>query len=933
MASRALLPRGDRKASVLRPTDHAPQSHGGARPRWSEVLRALRDARGGTQEGWAARIGVSRKSVQRWENGERAPDPGAERSIIAYCREAGLLRSFDRGPLAGLTLTAERLQELFAEARWRVDGRPSAASGGDPTAARPRRAAPPDGPDRARTGTAPSNLPAPLTSFVGRERELAAVRRLQAGTRLLTLAGPGGCGKTRLALELARELLWAYPHGVRLVELAAIADAAVLPQTVAAAFGLQTVGLRPPLEAIKEFLRARYLLLILDNCEHLLPACAHLAEALLRDCPTFSVVATSREPLGIAGEAVWRVPPMAVPGMAPHLAAPEPSRPGPAAPHQELEQPDSVRLFVERARLQRPDFELTPANAPAVAEVCRRLDGLPLAIELAAARVRMLSVEQIAARLGDRLGLLTGAGRTALPRHQTLRAALDWSHDLLTAPERALLRRLAVFAGGFTLEAAEEVCEPANEGTGAPTDILDLLAQLVDKSLVIAEEHEGAMRYHMLETVRQYAYGKLDEVGEAATVRERHLDWCLSLVQAGEAAYRGPDEPAWLDRLEQEDDNIRAALGWSVRRAPAAALRLAGSLARFWEMRSHVHEGRRWLALALAAGEGAPAGARATALDGEGLLAELQGDYAVARDRYERSLLVHHQLGDDQRLAWTQGSLGRCAFRQGEYDRARALFEASLALHQRLGHRPGIASVQGALGLLALRQGDLAAAGVLIESRLAISRELGNKDSIADALDDLASLALEQGEDERYAALLEESRDLARELGNRSGIALALAGLGMAAWVRRENDRASVLLRESLTIYREVGDPRGIARVLGGQSIVALYAGDDARAQALSRDCLGLYREVGDLWAIGRYLPVLAAATFRLGRPEPATSLFGAAAALRARLGTHLPRLVRPEYDRTIAALRETLGEPAFTSAWAAGQTMPLEEATGMALT
>jgi non-specific serine/threonine protein kinase len=437
------------------------------------------------------------------------------------------------------------------------------------------------------------------------------------------------------------------------------------------------------------------------------------------------------------------------------------------------------------------------------------------------------------------------------------------------------------------------------------------------------------MRYRALETVRQYANGKLDEAGEAATVRDRHLDWCLTLAQAGEAAYRGPDELAWLDRLEREHDNLRAALGWSVHRAPATALRLAGSLARFWEMRSHVLEGRRWLAQALAAGAGAPAGARAKALDGEGLLAELQGDYAVARERYERSLLLHRQLGDEQRLAWTQGSLGRCAFRQGEYDRARSLLEASLARHRRLGHRPGIASIQGALGLLALRQGDLATAGVLIESRLAISRELGNKDAIADALDDLASLAFEQGDAERYAALLEESLALARGLGNRSGIALALAGLGMAAWVRRENDRASALLQESLTIYREVGDPRGIARVLGGQSIVALFAGDDAGAEALSRECLALYREVGDLGAIGRYLPVLAAATFRLGHPEPATRLFGAAEALRARLGTHLPRLFGPEYDRTIAALRETLGAPAFASAWAAGQVMPPEQAVG----
>ena len=337
----------------------------------------------------------------------------------------------------------------------------------------------------------PSNLPSQLTSFVGREREIAAVRRVQAGTRLLTLTGAGGCGKTRLALELARELLWAYSHGIWIAELAALADPALVPETVATALGLHPTGARPTAEEVSEFLDGRHLLLVLDNCEHLLTACAHFAEALLRASPTLEVIATSREPLGIAGETIWRVPPMA--------------------------EPDSLSLFVDRARLHRPEFELTPANADAVAEVCRRLDGIPLAIELATARLKMLAPEQIAARLGDRLGLLTGGSRTALPRHQTLRAALDWSYDLLTEQEQALLCGLAVFAGGFTLDAAEALGErrPA-PGAVLRADVFDTLSQLVDKSLVVSEERDGGARCRMLETIRQYAAEHLEQRADAA---------------------------------------------------------------------------------------------------------------------------------------------------------------------------------------------------------------------------------------------------------------------------------------------------------------------------------------------------------------------------------------------------------------------------------
>ncbi|MGH2601998.1 MAG: ATP-binding protein, partial [Dehalococcoidia bacterium] len=646
-------------------------------------------------------------------------------------------------------------------------------------------------PAPTEAGRPHSNLPAPLTSFVGREREIAAVRRALGGARLLTLTGAGGCGKTRLALRVADELLWAYPHGVWFVELAALADPALVPRTVAAALDLQTAEPRPPVEALKEFLRPRSLLLVLDNCEHLPAACAELVETLLRACPNLEVLTTSRAPLGIGGEAVWQVPPMALPPVAwesrVHHAQ--------GARDIDLPTPDSVRLFVARARLYRPEFDLSVTNAEAVAEVCRRLDGIPLAIELAAARVRALSVEQIAVRLEDRLRLLTGGSRTALPRHQTLRAALDWSHDLLTEEERALLRRLSVFAGGFELEAAEHV---------EAADVLDVLTSLVDKSLVIAEEQGGIVRYRLLETVRQYAGEKLDESGEVAATRDRHLDWYLALAQSAAGAYRGPHEPAWLTRLEQEHDNLRAALAWSLQSSkPEPALRLAGSLATFWDARGHLHEGQRWLAQALAAGAAAPVEVRAQALLGAGVLSEMIGDSAAARAFREESLGLYQRLGDRQGIASAQAHLGRITFRQGDLPAARVLFEASLAHYQELGEKPGIAEALGRLALIALRQGDNDAARTQSEARLAICRELGNRDGAADTLELLSTVAGEQGDHERQVALLEESLALYRELGNRGGIALALGSLGMAAWTRSDYDRASSLLQESLTLYRQ----------------------------------------------------------------------------------------------------------------------------------
>ncbi|MEJ7816454.1 MAG: AAA family ATPase, partial [Rubrobacter sp.] len=424
-----------------------------------------------------------------------------------------------------------------------------------------------------------NNLPLELSSFVGREKELAEVKRLLEDTRLLTLTGAGGCGKTRLALAIASELLEGFEDGVWMVELVPLADPSLVPQAVASTLGVREEPGRSPTETLSDYLGSKKLLLVLDNCEHLIEACAALAETLLRSCSELRVLATSREALGITGEVAWPVPSLSLPDL----------RRLPAV--ESLPQYESALLFVERAEAVKPDFALTEQNAPAVAQVCYRLDGIPLAIELAAARVKVLPVEQISERLDDCFRLLAAGSRTAMPRHRTLHATMDWSHELLPEAERTLFRRLSVFSGGFSLDAAEWVCagEELERDEG-----LELLSHLVDKSLVVAREEGGEARYRLLETVRQYGWERLSESDEAVEFRERHAGYYLALAEEAEPELKREGQVAWLERLERERDNLRAAMRWLLGRGELEEVaRLGWALWLFWGIRAHFAEGRR----------------------------------------------------------------------------------------------------------------------------------------------------------------------------------------------------------------------------------------------------------------------------------------------------------------------------------------------------
>jgi predicted ATPase/class 3 adenylate cyclase len=751
--------------------------------------------------------------------------------------------------------------------------------------------------------TLPNNLPGQLTSFIGREREIAEVKRLLATTRLLTLTGAGGCGKTRLALQAAADSLDEFPGGVWLVELAPISDPELAPQGVASALGVReeggylltgggvsealsvASGGRTMLSKLLDYLQSKQLLLILDNCEHLIGECATLSDTLLRGCPNLKILATSREALGISGETAWRVP---------SLSLPDPRR---LPSVENLTIYETVRLFIDRALAVLPTFTVTNQNAPAVAQICHRLDGIPLAIELAAARVKVLSVEQIAKRLDDRFRLLTGGSRTALPRQQTLRALIDWSYDLLSEAERTVFRRLSVFVGGWTIEAAEAICGdavPPRAGAGGEDDVLDLLTQLVNKSLVVVGEEGAETRYRLLETIRQYARDKLLESGEAAALHGRHRDWFLALAEQDEPELGRLGQTAWLDRMEAEHDNLRAALEWSIGGGDAEAeLRLVGALHWFWWVRGYWSEGRKWLEGALSRGKGASAPARAKALCGAGNLAGFQGDYAQAKARLEESLVLFRELGNKGRIAWSLGTLGLFTGSRYSYNLAVELCEEGLAL----------------------------------------SREIGDKSGISDSLTLLGIVVSGQGDYGRVVELFEESLSLSRESGYKWGIALALFMLG--AMARNQNDygRAEELFEESLALLRELGVKKSIADSLINLGDVRQHQGDYDRAKELYKESITMHRGLDNRWGIASCLIGLGGVAVAEGQQERAARLFGAAEALFEAIGVSLKPSDRPNYyDRSVAAVRAELGEEVFAKAWSQGRKMTVEEAIGYAL-
>jgi predicted ATPase/DNA-binding XRE family transcriptional regulator len=710
---------------------------------------------------------------------------------------------------------------------------------------------------RATAGPSRRDLPAPVTPLVGRDHETASAVRLllRDDVRLLTLTGPGGVGKTRLALEVAAHLRGAFADGVVFVPLAPLGDVALLTSVLAEALGVRDVAGQTLQETLEQHLRCRQMLLLLDNFEHLLAA-APLVADLVGACPELKVLATSRAPLRLGGERQFPVPPLPLSGTAPR------------SPAEILEHSPAVELFRQRAHAAMPAFELTAANAVAVARICRRLDGLPLAIELASARVKLFSPQALLDRLDRGLRLLSGGTHDLPERQQTLRDAIRWSYDLLDAHEKALFCRLAVFVGGCTLEAMEAVCGVGEDGP-EESDVLERLASLVDNSLLMsrleasAGQEEEEPRFTMLETIREYAAERLASSGEAEEVQRKHALYYLALAEAAQPEASGsPDGVGWwwlfLDQLEEEYDNLRAALGWAVQNREAeTGARLAIALWRLWIERGHTSEGRQWMEAVLA-------------LDG-------------AQGRTGEAL---HKLPTRTKAFLLQVA-GILAMVQGDHDHAVTRHEESMSVYREMGHKKGVSASLRELGLVAYERGDY----------------------------------------ERAVRLHEQSVALAREFGTTFGIAWSMRALADAVRAWGDLSRATTLLEESLALSRSLKNAWGIVRTLASLGSVACEAGEYARASGLYEESLELGRRVGLKLTILPCLEGLARVAVAQGRMERVAWLCGMAAALREDVGWPLPEASRTEHQRTLAAARTALGKDAFTAAWAEGHALPLEEA------
>jgi predicted ATPase/DNA-binding SARP family transcriptional activator len=746
-----------------------------------------------------------------------------------------------------------------------------AAAGGvaPPTAPQPSTIPARVGMVAPRPGLLPA-LPGPL---VGRERDARAVIHLlrQPDVRLVTLTGVGGVGKTSLAIEVGYRSAGELADGVAFVDLAPLSDPRDIADTMLQALGCTPEPGATPTETLCRVAAARELLLVLDNFEHLL-AGAPLLVDLLQAAPRLKLVVTSRTALDLRAEHRYRLDPLALPDI--HETAAVAAAPATA-------------LFIARATAHDPGFRLTTGNAAAIATLCARMDGLPLAIELAATRCGVLSAQEIASGLGRVLPALRSRARDAPERHRTLWATLDWSYNLLSRDEQLAFGRLSVFAGGFALEAVAAVCFD-----GDPDSALETIARLVEASLVLAEDQKGRTRFRLLETVRRYAAQQLAASGEQEAVRRRHARYYLRLAEHAEPHLTGAEQAPWLERLAREHDNLRVALQSSVAGAEAeTSLRLAGALFWFWYLHGHYREGRDWLSRAFAAETGASTSARAKALKGSGILALLQCEYGQATELLAESLALYRELGDKRGVASSLQVLGSVARERGDYDGAVAFHGESLALWRELEDRQGIARSLNYLGFVAW-------------------------------------LAGEHG---KAKALSEETLGRFRELGDREGIAWSLLNLGATALYRGDHTCATALCEDALKRSREIGYKEGVAWSLNLLGVVAQRDGDEVRASACLIESLAGHAELGDRWRAASVLDALAALAREQREPRRSARLFGAAEALREAIGAPVPTCERPTRERNVAAARAGCDAKAFAQAWSEGHAMTLDQAAAEA--
>jgi predicted ATPase len=730
--------------------------------------------------------------------------------------------------------------------------------------------------------TATNNLPTQLTSFIGREHEMVEANKRLQSARLLTLIGPGGTGKTRLSIQLGTEVLPQFADGVWFIELAPLADPALVLQTVASVLGVRAQMGMTLANVVNDYLRGKKLLLIFDNCEHLVEPCAQLADEFLHNAPNIKIIASSREALGIGGETVYRVPSLSMPNQA-HVT------------REAALGFESVRLFADRASAANPKFKLTDANASSVAQICSRLDGIPLALELAASRVSAFTPEQIAKRLDDRFKLLTGGSRTALPRQQTLRALIDWSYDILSEPERKLLRQLSVFAGGWVFDAAETIC--------AGSDVLTLLPQLVNKSLVTMDDEGDEPRYRLLETIRQYARDKLLEAGEAEELRNLHLEYHARLTEIAEQELYSTMALKWVNRLEADYDNIRAAFEWGMERDVFAVLRMGGALPFFWFRRGYEAEALPMLREALERAKQAPLGdgeiARARqriiakAWQGISFLSFSQGDVPTASAAAQECAKMARQLNDIPLLAFVLTFEAESKMMSGHFDQVEEIVEEVQSLVKNSSDPFALGMASGMIGTRMMLMG---------------------------------------GDEEKARALVDQALQALKNERNIFGHTILLFGVAMGARYRGRFEEARKQFAPLLQIFQDMGDFHRANMVQSEMAHMDRAEGKLTSAGAIYRETILVWKRLGHRAAVANQFECLAFIAKANEQPERAAILLGAAEALREMINIRMTDMERVEYDREVADLKANMTEKDFNAAWSKGRAMGMDEAIQLAL-